>query len=348
MFDYHLPAERIAQRALEDRTASKMLLSHRNALDQPPIDSSVRELPKFLEPGDVLVLNNSKVLPCRFFAEKQGSDAQIEVLLLSSDPDDPSLWECLARPMKRLKTGTELKLSKSIRAVAEERVGDSGERIRLRLSPEPSCNAPLMTLIEAEGSMPIPGYIREGRADAADRTRYQTVYSRESGSIAAPTAGLHFTPELLEQLKHQGVDVRFITLHVGVASFAPVRDLKTHQMPREWYKIPLATAEAIQKGKDAGKRILAVGTTTVRSLESSFKAGTFGRSEELEATELFITPGFQFQVVQSLMTNFHQPKTTHLLLVSAFLTEERVKELYKHALESDYRFLSYGDSMLIL
>lgn len=347
MFDYELPEQRIAQRALEDRSASKMLVAQRGK-GQAAIDSCVRELPAFLAPGDLLVLNNSKVLPCRFFGRKLDSDASIEVLLLRPLEGGDSTWECLAKPMKRLKPGNKVRLSRSLVAEAGTRSGEGEDRIELHLESPRGDARSLLQIIEEEGNMPIPGYIRNGYADEGDKTRYQTVYSQTVGSVAAPTAGLHFTDSLFAELRSQGIGIEFITLHVGVASFAPVRDLQSHKMPLEWYRIPFGTARAIERTKRAGGRVIAVGTTCVRSLESSVMQGNFGTNEQMCNTELFITPGFSFSVVDSLMTNFHQPRTTHLLLVSAFHGEENVKALYQHALKSDYRFLSYGDSMLIL
>lgn len=343
MFDYELPEERIAQRPERERANARMLVGR---TDGRPEDSCVSAFPGFIEPGDVVVVNDSRVLPCRFFAKKRGTGAEVEILLIERLPGDDELWEALARPMKRLRPGSELELSPSLTAEVIDRVGEDGERILLRLGAKDQRS--VLLAIENEGSMPIPGYIRGGRSDETDRDRYQTTFAGTAGSVAAPTAGLHFTPELLAQVKAKGGEIATVTLHVGVASFAPVRDITAHRMPREWYRIPEATARAIARAKEKGKRVFAVGTTSTRSLESAAKAGGLGMAAELRPTELFITPGFPFEVVDALLTNFHQPKTTHLLLVSAFFGEEGIRELYEHALNSAYRFLSYGDCMLLL
>ncbi len=347
MFDYDLPTDRIAQRPLSDRTAARMLYASHSGGELLIDDRCVSELPEILREGDLLILNDSKVLPCRFFATKDGSTAEIEVLLLSEHPSGLDCWEALARPMKRLREGGRLSLAPGLQATVLGRGGANEDRIVLKLEKSVEDGLPMLRTIEALGSMPIPGYIRGGRADEADLIRYQTEFGKFPGSAAAPTAGLHFTAELLNALEGKGIGSAYVTLHVGVASFAPIRDAATHQMAVEWYSIPSETRDRINRTKAAGGRVVAVGTTTVRSLESAASGGTLKFSDDLQSTKLMISPGFNFNVVDLLMTNFHQPKTTHLLLVSAYFGEVFVRRLYAHALQSEYRFLSYGDCMLL-
>jgi S-adenosylmethionine:tRNA ribosyltransferase-isomerase len=247
--------------------------------------------------------------------------------------------------MRKLRPGDALQLSERLRAEVLGRT-ESGERLLLRLSAVDDEHGRLEQIIEEDGSMPLPGYIRGGRAEARDREFYQTVFARERGSIAAPTAGLHFTSELLQELERKGVVLGFVTLHVGLASFQPVRDVESHQMPIERFSVPQETLRAIATAKSSGKRVIAVGTTTTRSLESWFHEA-FESCGTWNETALFIRPGFEFRCVDMLITNFHQPETSHLLLVAAFFGETETSAVYRHALQGPYRFLSYGDAMLL-
>lgn len=361
--DYDLPLERIAQRpAGIDRPRSSARLLHvqldtplgpgaqRTAPSVRLEDRLVNDLPAILRPGDLLILNDTKVVPVRFFIER-GSGSEMEVLLLARERADGGgeIWEALARPMKRLRAGDRLALSAALDAEVLGRTED-GNRVRLAISGTRAAGSSLTVteLIERDGSMPIPGYIREGRADESDRDLYQTVFAREPGSVAAPTAGLHFTPELLAALGAAGVAHRFITLHVGPASFQPVRDPSSHQMPSERYSISPDCWAEIAAVRERGGRIVAVGTTTTRALEGAYASRTPGTAPpRCGSTSIFITPGFELNVVDLLMTNFHQPRTSHLLLVAALIGGDATAAAYRHALAGEYRFLSYGDAMLL-
>jgi len=343
-FSYELPPDRIAQHShgfLGRRTDAKLLhafIAHDGLRIE---DSVVRDLPALLRPGDVLVLNNSKVVPCRFHFEYAGG--RCEIFLLEREKPTERVWLALARPMRRLKPGANLNLSEHLSGTVLGR-DESGERIRIELLAEHPEHS-IEELISREGSMPIPGYIRAGVAEERDEEFYQTVFAKHAGSVAAPTAGLHFTEALLDQLRERGVEIRELTLHVGPASFQPVRDPAEHEMPTEWYSISAEVLAALDRAKAEGRRIVAVGTTSARSLESAARVRP--KAGEFVPTQLFITPGFEFNYVDVLMTNFHQPETTHLLLVAAFIGERETEKIYTHALESEYRFLSYGDAMLL-
>ena len=361
--EYELPKERIAQQPAVrsgERSDARLLYALRqDATGGLRIsDRWVRDLPELLRAGDLLVLNDSRVRPARFFIKLPGSDTEAEVLLLdrcgAAAGDGSGAWEALARPMRRFKEGLQLPLSAHIAATVLGR-SDDDSKLRLHLAPSSLDEAKTLdTLIESEGSMPIPGYIRDGVADREDSDFYQTVFARELGSVAAPTAGLHFTLPLLQALSDRGVEHEFLTLHVGLASFAPVRDVDSHQMTNERYHISSRCLDAINRTKARVGRVVVVGTTATRALESAALAEPALFSGEQIATdgvggrtELMIRPGFKFQVVDLLMTNFHQPLTTHLLLVAAFIGEQDIEQIYQHALQGAYRFLSYGDSMLL-
>ena len=318
-------------------------------------DRQFSTLPEVLRPDDVLVLNNSKVIPSRFFPEGFGTKA--EVLLLKKTPSSENtsangeVWEALARPMKKFEKAGEFLLSPHLKATVCGRT-ESQEALYLRLCPFESDANPT-ALIEQEGSMPIPPYIRQGHADEQDKQRYQTVYADTPGSVAAPTAGLHFTSELFLSLRDKGVELLELTHHVGPASFLPVRDAdwQSHQMSMEHYVVPEETLSCLESAKSEGRRIIPVGTTSVRALESFFAddcpSVRRANAGHLQSTELFITPGYSFKVVDALITNFHQPLSTHLLLVAAFIGVAQCEAIYRHALESQYRFLSYGDGMCL-
>ncbi|MDR2338013.1 MAG: tRNA preQ1(34) S-adenosylmethionine ribosyltransferase-isomerase QueA [Deltaproteobacteria bacterium] len=370
---YNLPDERIAQRPIgqgSDRSNSKLL----QAIKLPDTSVAISDqyyfdLPDLLRVGDLLVLNNSKVRPCRFFVRLENVQKEIEILLIkkvetlaASSQNISQVWEALARPMKRLKIGQAFELSPSLQALPIGRSQDNN-RLLLEISITganvaqaipPMCETVEEVLLR-EARMPIPPYIRGGRADSQDRDTYQNVYAETSGSIAAPTAGFHFSAELLKKLSERGIEHTYLTLHVSTASFTPIRksDIAGHKMSEEYYEISRSTLEKICLAKKEQRRIIVVGTTCLRALESAALNAVFckdlGQNEKItDSTSLFITPGFKFQVADCLITNFHQPNSTHLLVVASFIGEKNTQTIYKHALnEGNYRFLSYGDGMLL-
>jgi len=333
-FDYELPPELIAQHPPAERDAARMLvldpsggLAHR----------TVRDLPEYLEAGDVLVLNDSRVLPARLIGRRRDG-GEAEVLLLRPLPDGQHRWEALIRPARRLAAGSQVTFDNSALAVSIE--GRDGETAMVRLNGV----ADPLSEVRRIGTMPTPPYIKER---LEDRERYQTIYAREDGSAAAPTAGLHFTPELLSSVRDRGVAVAFVTLHVGLDTFRPVRvdDPAQHHIHREWYRIEEASVSAINQARRNGGRIVAVGTTCVRVLESAATDIAVAAGEGW--TGLFILPGYRFRVVDAMLTNFHLPKSTLLMLVSAFAGRDRILAAYATAIERRYRFYSFGDCMLI-
>lgn len=323
-FNYHLPASSIAQEPLADRAASRMLVLHRK--EQRWEDRMFRELPEFLDPGDCLVLNDSKVFPSRVFGHRAGMSGEIEVLLLQPISADAKTWTALVHPGRKMRTGERIDFD----GLEAEIIGRSeyGERtVHFRLDGD------IFAVLEKIGHVPLPPYIK--RPDTPeDRERYQTVFARETGSVAAPTAGLHFTPEILDDCRSAGAEIAYVTLHVGLGTFQPVRDEKLHS---ERFHIHADNAARIK----ASKRVICAGTTSVRAVESMF----LGKADE---TDLFIRPGFRFQRTDAMLTNFHLPQSSLLVLVSAFAGREFVLSAYQHAVESGYRFYSYGDCMLIL
>jgi S-adenosylmethionine:tRNA ribosyltransferase-isomerase len=329
-FDYLLPPACIAQAPLAERSASRLLVMTGAALE----DCQFVDLPNLLAPGDLLVMNDTRVLHARLFGQK-ATGGQVEVLVERVTADDEVLAQ--VRASKSLKPGGRLRLEDAFDA---EVIGREGEFYRLHF-PD---NA--IELIERHGRLPLPPYIERAAANA-DEERYQTVFARERGSVAAPTAGLHFDATLLERLRDKGIGIAHVTLHVGAGTFQPVRvhDLSEHRMHREHYHVPQATVDAIAATRKRGGCIVAVGTTTLRTLESAAAEGSLkvGAGE----TALFITPGFNFRVVDVLITNFHLPKSTLLMLVSAFGGLEAIRTAYRHAIDTGYRFFSYGDAMLI-
>lgn len=350
VFHYTLPESKIAQRPAGvsgSRAQSKLLHAVAQKAGGASIsDHYFTELESLLKKGDLLVLNNSRVLPCRFFARREGDGKEFEVLLVYPAVDGLN-WEALARPMRRLRAGDVLILSEHLRARVSGRTED-GQRLHLVLSSEGDERLCAEILAE-EGMMPIPPYIRKGHADQSDREFYQTIYAAVPGSVAAPTAGLHFTDELFDCLARAGVSRAYVTLHVGPASFLPIKsdELSAHKMLAEKYLIPQETRAAVARAKESGGRVVAVGTTSVRALESAALGADIAQGGEMHETELLITPGFRFRVVDSIITNFHQPGSTHLLLVAAFIGRRNTEQIYSYALERDYRFLSYGDGMLL-
>ena len=338
-YDYDLPPDRIAQRPVEPRDSSRLLVLHRE--DGRITHRIFREIGEELRAGDLLVINDTRVLPARLRGRRE-TDGQAELLLLSRQ--DAGRWEALARPARRLRPGTVVHLL----TAAGEESGIDLRVIERRDAGHVVVDVP--TEVEANlaafGEMPLPPYIHE-RLDDAER--YQTVFATYPGSAAAPTAGLHFTPELLARLEADGVGVARVTLHVGAGTFVPVKveDARQHQMHAEWYHVPAATLAAIRATRQAGGRIIAVGTTSCRTLEAI--ADHLDAHEDLvDWTDLFIMPGFRFRVVDGLVTNFHLPKSTLLLLVSAFAGRDRVHRAYREAIDRGYRFYSFGDAMLIL
>jgi S-adenosylmethionine:tRNA ribosyltransferase-isomerase len=354
-FDYSLPEDRIAQEPLEERASSRMLRLVRR--DGRIEDRSFRELPDLLHPGDLVVFNNTKVFPARLYGHRSGSRAQplsrqnpasreflrgrVEVLLTRQRSHQPNEWECLVRPGRKIGLAEKLFFGEGLVAEVIGR-GSFGER-NIRFDPVPD----FIERLERMGHVPLPPYIaREDRT--RDRERYQTVYARELGSVAAPTAGLHFTPEIISQLAERGIDTAEVTLHVGLGTFQPVRvdRVEQHQLHAEAYSISGASAGKINHALEDGRRVVAIGTTTVRTLE--FAARETGRVQAGSGqADLFIYPGFHFAVVGVMLTNFHLPRSTLLMLVCAFGGKERVLGAYRHAVEEKYRFYSYGDCMLV-
>ncbi|HEY8531716.1 MAG TPA: tRNA preQ1(34) S-adenosylmethionine ribosyltransferase-isomerase QueA [Limnochorda sp.] len=345
-FDYELPPEAIAQEPVEPRDASRLLVLHR---DQGRLEHRIfRDLPEYLRPPDVLVVNESRVRPARLVGEKEGTGGVVELLLLRPDPD--GAWECLARPGRRLRPGHRLVFGGGeLRAeVLASLPGSPAGVRRVRLEHEGS----LDEVLERLGKVPLPPYIHR---ELEDPERYQTVYAKEVGSAAAPTAGLHFTPELLDRIRAMGVQVVPVVLHVGLDTFRPVteEEAEDHPMHQEYYAIPPETARAVNEARARGGRVVAVGTTSVRALESAaLRAEEAGTGERVAAgsgwTGLYIYPGYRFRAVDALITNFHLPRSTLLLLVSAFAGRETILEAYRVALAEGYRFYSFGDAMLIL
>ncbi|QJE03274.1 tRNA preQ1(34) S-adenosylmethionine ribosyltransferase-isomerase QueA [Massilia forsythiae] len=332
-FDFDLPPERIAQVPLANRSASRLL-----QLDGERIaDRHFSDIVDLLQPGDLLVMNNTRVLKARFFGQKD-SGGQVEVLV--ERVLDPRTVLAQVRASKSPKPGTRIRLADAFEVGVGAR---AGEFFTLHF---PNEGGDVFELIEAHGRLPLPPYI-EHDADDFDEQRYQTVYSKEPGAVAAPTAGLHFDQPLLDRLVAQGVHIAYVTLHVGAGTFQPVRmeNLAEHQMHSEWYTIPQSTVEAVQAARAAGRDVVAVGTTSLRALESASQSGSLAAGSG--DTRLFITPGYAFKTVTRLITNFHLPKSTLMMLVSAFAGYEAIRAAYAHAIASEYRFFSYGDAMLL-
>jgi S-adenosylmethionine:tRNA ribosyltransferase-isomerase len=335
-FDYELPPALIAQFPPAERGASRLL--HLDGNSGALADRSFRDLPALVGAGDVLVMNDTRVINARMTGRKQ-SGGQIEVLIERVIDAGAARVLAQVRASKSPRAGTRLLLDGD--AVAEV-LGRAGEFYELRFINCPD----IFALIERAGSVPLPPYITH-QADAADATRYQTVYAKTPGAVAAPTAGLHFDEAMLAKLQARGVKLAWLTLHVGAGTFQPVRveNLAEHEMHSEWYSLPQATVDAIAAAKKSGGRVIAVGTTSLRALESAAAAGEL-RAGSAE-TRLFILPGFRFRAVDRLITNFHLPKSTLLMLVSAFAGRENIQRAYRHAVTNQYRFFSYGDAMLI-
>jgi S-adenosylmethionine:tRNA ribosyltransferase-isomerase len=391
-FHYDLPPERIAQEPLADRAASRLLHLNRQPQSvqgqgQSWEDRKFREFPDLLRPDDLLVLNNTRVFPARLYGHRSGQRAQplsphnpaaqqflrgkVEVLLTRQVADNPNEWECLVRPGRKIGIGEKLYFGRSpsdapegvpeLEAEVIER-GSFGER-RIRFAPVTD----FFARVERIGHVPLPPYIHcgdraaDGDSDRdrdrdrdRDKDRYQTVYAQARGSVAAPTAGLHFTPEVLQQIRARGIEIAEITLHVGLGTFQPVRveKVEDHKLHREWYEISAEAARAINRAKAEGRRVVAVGTTTVRTLEYAAKlAAQLVGENRVEAgrgeADVFIYPGHRLRIVDALLTNFHLPRSTLLMLVCALGGKELVMNAYRHAVEAGYRFYSYGDCMFL-
>ena len=336
LFDFNLPEELIAQNPSEKRDESRLLaINYKNKMFE---DRHFYNIIEYLKPGDVLVRNNTKVIPARLIGVKEITKAKCELLLLKQIENDN--WECLTKPAKSLKVGARVDFGdgKLIAEVIEEK--DEGIRI---------CHfiyeGIFLEVLDQLGKMPLPPYIKQ---QLCENERYQTVYAKYEGSAAAPTAGFHFTDELFSKIKEKGAEVIDITLHIGLGTFRPVKveDTKDHVMHSEEYEINEFAAERLNKAKQENRRIIAVGTTSVRTLEANIsKYGCFKPTKE--ETNIFIEPGYQFKAVNALITNFHLPKSTLIMLVSAFMDREFTLEVYQHAIEKKYRFFSFGDSMFI-
>jgi S-adenosylmethionine:tRNA ribosyltransferase-isomerase len=384
-FHYDLPPDRIAQEPLPNRSASRLL--HLNRQFAGWQDRKFREFPDLLRSDDLLILNNTRVFPARLYGYRGGERAQfpgprnpaakdflrgrIEVLLTRQLSEDAHEWECLVRPGRKIGVGEKLYFGDPLRscppgdghgdgrgleAEVTER-GEFGER-RIRFAPV----GDFFARVERLGHVPLPPYIhrdtddkddryQDGNNDrAADRDRYQTVYAQSRGSVAAPTAGLHFTPEILRQIRARGIEIAEITLHVGLGTFQPIRveNVEDHKLHREWFEIPPQTARAINQAKAENRRVVAVGTTTVRTLEYASQRAGSGRPDAGRGdADIFIYPGYRFRVVDALLTNFHLPESTLLMLVCALGGTAPVMDAYRHAIETGYRFYSYGDCMFV-
>lgn len=336
-FDFNLPEELIAQTPLADRSSSKLLVLNKETGEMK--DTHFTSILDELNPGDALVMNDTRVLPARLYGLKPETGGHVEVLLLKNNEGDT--WETLIKPAKRAKKGTIIHFGDGrLKAEVTEELEHGGRIVEF------TYDGIFLEVLESLGEMPLPPYIKE---KLEDKERYQTVYAKENGSAAAPTAGLHFTPELLDQIKAKGVELVFLTLHVGLGTFRPVSvdNIEEHKMHAEFYNLSQEAAEKLNQVRANGGRIVAVGTTSIRTLE------TIGTKFEGEIkadsgwTDIFIAPGYTFKVVQAFSTNFHLPKSTLVMLVSAFSTRENVLAAYDHAVQERYRFFSFGDAMFV-
>ena len=335
-FYYELPEELIAQTPVEPRNSSRLMVLPRNG---GKIEHKhFYDLPEFLKPGDCLVLNNTHVLPARLYGTREDTGAVVEFVLLRQHGN--KLWECLAGPGKKAKTGYKFRFSDKLTATVTDVLEDGNRMIEF------ACEGDFFAVLDEVGQMPLPPYIKE---KLKDKERYQTVYSKDAGSAAAPTAGLHFTKEMLESIKAMGVNIAYVTLHVGLGTFRPVKveDVTQHKMHTEHYYIPEEAAKTINETRKNGGRVICVGTTSCRTVESCAKK--YGEIKECSGdTDIFIYPGFEFKCMDGLITNFHLPESTLIMLVSAFAGYDNVMNAYNTAVKERYRFFSFGDAMLIL
>ena len=336
-YDYDLPEELIAQDPLEDRSSSRLMVLDRQTGDVE--HRHFTDILEYLHPGDCLVINNTKVIPARLFGVKEDTQAKIEVLLLKRKEND--IWETLVKPGKKAKPGTKLVFGDGLLTAEVVDVVEEGNRLI-----QFHYDGIFEEILDQLGQMPLPPYITH---QLKDKNRYQTVYAKYDGSAAAPTAGLHFTKELLQKVKDMGVDIAEVTLHVGLGTFRPVKveNVLDHHMHSEFYMVSQEAADKINRAKESGHRVIAVGTTSTRTLEAA--ADENGRLHETSGwTEIFIYPGYQFKVIDALITNFHLPQSTLVMLVSALAGREHVLHAYEIAVKERYRFFSFGDSMMIL
>lgn len=336
-FDFELPEELIAQTPLSDRSSSRLLVVDRETGKFE--DKHFYNIIDELEPGDALVMNDTRVLPARIYGEKQETGAHLEILLLNNIEGDT--WETLIKPAKRAKVGTKITFGDGrLEAVVEEELDHGGRIIRFQYK------GIFLEILESLGEMPLPPYIKERLEDP---DRYQTVYAKENGSAAAPTAGLHFTPELLEQIAAKGVKLVYLTLHVGLGTFRPVSvdNIADHEMHSEFYRLTEEAAAQLSEVRANGGKIVAVGTTSIRTLETIGTKFDGQIKADSGWTSIFITPGYQFKIVEAFSTNFHLPKSTLVMLVSAFAGRDLTLSAYQHAIDERYRFFSFGDAMFL-
>lgn len=334
-FDYILPEELIAQTPLERRSTSKLLVVDRKTDNLE--DKHFYDIIDYLDSNDVLVLNNTKVLPSRIFGTKVDTNANIEVLLLKEIED---YWEVLVKPARRVKVGTEINFNNLFTGKIIKKLEDGLCYIKFIYE------GVFLTLLEKLGQMPLPPYIHE---KLKDQSRYQTIYAKDLGSAAAPTAGLHFDQVLLEKIKNKGIEIVYVTLHIGLGTFRSVSvdNIEDHKMHSEFYHMTQDAADKLNKAKKNGKRIISVGTTSTRTLESIY--GKYNEFREVsEDTNIFIYPGYKFKAVDALITNFHLPKSTLIMLVSAFYEKNKIMKVYEHAIKEKYRFFSFGDAMFLM
>lgn len=335
-FDYYLPEELIAQVPLKNREESRLLVLDKNTGEK--IDDKFFNIINYLNKGDTLVLNDTKVIPARIIGEKEETGAVIELLLLKNIENDN--WQCLVKPAKRVKVGTIISFGNGLLKAKCISIYDEGIRDFTF-----SYNGIFYEILDKLGTMPLPPYIK---TKLDDKSRYQTVYAKNIGSAAAPTAGLHFTKELLKEIKDKGVNICYITLHVGLGTFRPVNveDVTKHKMHSEFYSMSKETADILNGAKKDNRKVIAVGTTTTRTLETIINK--YGEFKECSGwTDIFIYPGYQFKAIDSLITNFHLPKSTLIMLVSALCSKEMILDTYKYAVDKKYRFFSFGDAMFI-
>ena len=336
-FNFDLPEELIAQTPLTDRASSRLLVLDRETKEMA--DKHFYEIIDELNAGDALVMNNTRVLPARLYGVKEETGAHLEILLLNNTEGDT--WETLIKPAKRAKVGTEITFGDGrLKAIVEEELDHGGRIIRFVYE------GIFLEILESLGEMPLPPYIKERLEDPE---RYQTVYAKENGSAAAPTAGLHFTKELLEKIQAKGVHLVYLTLHVGLGTFRPVSvdNIAEHEMHSEFYRLTQEAADELNAVRDAGGRIVAVGTTSIRTLETIGTKFDGAIQADSGWTNIFIKPGYQFKLVDAFSTNFHLPKSTLVMLVSAFAGREFVLAAYQHAIDEKYRFFSFGDAMFV-
>lgn len=335
-FYYDLPQELIAQTPVEPRNSSRLMILHK---DSGELEHRIfKDLPEYLRPGDCLILNDTRVIPARIYGVKEETGAVVEFLLLTQKENN--VWECLCKPGKRGKVGTRFNFGEGKLYGTVTEIQEDGNRL-----VQFDCQGNIYAVLDQIGQMPLPPYIKE---KLQDKERYQTVYSRELGSAAAPTAGLHFTPQMLKDIQAMGVNIGYVTLHVGLGTFRPVKveDVTKHKMHTEHYHMPAETAELINRTKANGGRVIAVGTTSCRTIESvATKNGCI--CEDDDNTSIFIYPGYEFKCMDALITNFHLPESTLIMLVSAFAGFDHIMHAYNTAVAEKYRFFSFGDAMFI-